>query len=187
MWINQKGCKKMKKIIYLLISITFLSCSTPKKENNSVFDKYIEEYTEIIGDSKYKSRLKYVNISFDNNMESGVVGICYWGFLNKKSEIKINKKWWDITRSETSKRFLLFHELEHCIRYRLHSNTKQKIENFSDFLQKIFHLVGLTPKDGHLYDGCPSSIMHSHMFGRYCQTKHYNYYILEIKNWEKTR
>lgn len=78
---------------------------------------------------------------------------------------------------------MLYHELEHCIRYRMHTNKKKYIKNISDIFEEIGYYMGLIPKSGFLEDGCPTSLMHSHAMSYYCRNKHYKYYIEELKKW----
>lgn len=71
------------------------------------------------------------------------------------SEITIDPKYWG-TLAKAEKVSLMYHELGHCVCWSWHYNSK-------------------------FADGCPKSMMHHNMFGSKCLTKHWKYYIMDIK------
>ena len=176
--------KKILLITALLISLTSCAATpriSPKKRGiDPEFKPYIQEYKFIIGKG-YESKFKKLSMNFAN-LSPGVLGTCYW-LLNGEYEIEINKNWWyNEYTNFIDKKFVSYHELEHCIKHRLHSDRKKKVEDIVDFWEEILYQVGIISKPGYLEDGCPASIMHSVIFSFSCQIKHYDYYIDEIRN-----
>lgn len=181
----------MKKILIILVMLITQSCAgmhlprvTPKQEGiDQRFEVYIEEYRNIIGKDKHPNRFKRLHMNLAK-LEGSVIGMCWW-LLNGEYEIEIDKDYWYSTwYSGLDKQFTIYHELEHCIRYRPHTNRKEKIENLADFLGEIGYRLGIVSKPGFLPDGCPVSLMHSHTFSWSCQQKHYNYYMEEMKKYD---
>lgn len=188
MWTYKNSCKKMK---YLIFTIVFLitSCSALprithyKKGIDPQFKLYIESYRNIIGKNKYQYKFDNLSMNF-RKLEPGTIGRCWW-LLDGGFEIEIDTNWWYYNKfNQKSKEFLTYHELEHCIRYRMHTDRKRKIENIVDFFEEIGYYIGIIPKPGHLPDGCPSSLMHSHVMDYKCREKHYVYYIKEMQRWK---
>ena len=182
------------KIILLLTLLLFTtsSCSTTpriisKKDGiNPEFIPYIVEYRYLIGkdNTKYNYRLGRLDMNFAK-LEGTVIGRCHW-LIGGGYEIEIDEDWWKRNRFNfISKQFLVWHELEHCIRYRMHTNKKKEIKNISDFFETIAYYIGIIKDISRLKDGCPASIMHSHQFDYSCEQKHYEYYLDEIRNWNK--
>ena len=156
---------------------------SPKQEGvDKQFEPFIEEYRYIIGEDSYPHRFERLHMNLAN-LEDSIIGRCWW-LLNGDYEIEIDRNYWyNIRNSALDKQFTIYHELEHCIRYRSHTNRKEKIENIVDFFEEIGYRIGLVSKPGFLPDGCPISLMHSHSFSWECQNKHYNYYIKEMQEW----
>lgn len=180
----------MKKTIIFLLFLTMQSCSgmtfprfTPKQKGvDKEFEPFIQEYKNVIGLHAHSDRFKKLNMNFAN-LESPTIGMCWWT-MDGQYEIEIDRNYWYGTYyTYIDKQFTIYHELEHCIRYRLHTNRKLKIKNIIDVLEEIGFRIGLIPKPGYLPDGCPASIMHSHSFTWECQNKHYRYYIEEMQQW----
>jgi len=176
----------MKKFLFLMIlTMSFSSCAvyprvTPKQKGvDKTFEPYIKEYRYLIGQDSYSDRFKKLHMNF-TDLEPGILGRCWW-LLNGELEIEMDKEWWYSYASFYDRQFVAYHELEHCIRKRMHTNRKEEIENIVDFWEEILYMVGIIPKPGSLPDGCPASIMHSHSLELHCQVKHYNYYIKEIQ------
>ena len=177
--------------IYLLGIILFLnSCSalprvTQKQKGiDPVFKPYIESYRNIIGKDKYQYKFDRLSMNF-KDLESGIVGKCWW-LINGDFEIEIDPDWWyrNYAFDPIAKEFLAYHELEHCMRYRMHTDRKKEIRSILDFFEEIGYYLGLLEKPGYLKDGCPASLMHSHVTSYYCRKKHYEYYIQELKEWK---
>ena len=179
----------MNKIYSIIFCLLFYSCSAlprathHKKGIDPVFKPYIESYKTIIGKSKYEYKFKKLSMNF-KKLENDVIRKCWW-LLDGGYEIEVDPDWWygNIFDPEAQE-FLAYHELEHCIRYRLHSNKKDEIENISDFFEEIGYYLGILSKPGYLSDGCPASLMHSHVMSYRCRKKHYIYYIKELQKWE---
>ena len=175
-------------LILALLMVSVNSCAVAprinalKKGIDPKFKHYVTEYRNVIGINTYKDRFDRLSMNFAK-LEPGVLGRCYW-LLNGEFEIEIDRSYWDHGSSFYGKQYTAYHELEHCIRYRLHTDKKDKIRNVSDFFEEILYRLGIIKKKGYLKDGCPASIMNSFSIGYTCQYKHFNYYIEEMKEWE---
>jgi hypothetical protein len=146
------------------------------------FEPYIQEYRKIIGEDKYPKKFENLHMNFAE-FKDEAVGRCWW--LLNGYEIQIDRTWWDsYWTTPYAKQFLVYHELEHCIRKRMHSNRKGKIEHPVDFFEEVLFYMGIIDKPGYLYDGCPASLMHSHVMSNRCREKHYGYYLKEIRDWK---
>lgn len=171
--------------VLITISLLLTSCSTlprmihKKKGIDPTFKPYIEEYRNMIGKDKYDWKFKRLSVNFVD-LERPAIGRCWW-LINGGYEIEIDRVWWTFS-SQISKRFTMYHELEHCIRFRMHTDRKTEIDSIGDFFDEIGYLLGIIPKPGYLKDGCPASIMNSYSIAESCQEKHYNHYIDEIIN-----
>jgi hypothetical protein len=180
----------MTKLLSVLVfTFVFSACAvTPrvtahKSGIDPEFVPYIDQYQDIVGYQYYK-RFEMLSMNVVE-LDSGTLGRCYW-LLGGGYEIEINKQWWTSPLIDfVDRQFVVFHELEHCIRHRMHSNRKHQIETIVDFLEEVGYYLGILEKRGYLPDGCPSSIMHSHVMGYWCQEKHYKYYIKEMRNWKR--
>lgn len=177
----------MIKFLFFIILLFSVSCSSAapryfhKQQGiDPTFNSYIKKYRNIIGKDSYDYKFKKLSMNFAN-LEGNVIGKCWW-LLNGGFEIEIDKEWWD-TRyfDDYSREFLVYHELEHCIKYRMHTNRKDKIDNIIDFFEEIGYYMGIIPKPGYLEDGCPASLMHSSMLPYYCRRRHYKHYIKDLK------
>jgi hypothetical protein len=120
-----QSLRKMKKIIFLIIIGTFLSCSEDYYDNselnNSEFESYLNSFLEegIIRGYDYTN--KTINFYFADikGPDTNTVGLCYSG--NK--EIFIDREYWNNAREKDKER-LIFHELGHCFLKRNHKNEK---------------------------------------------------------------
>lgn len=178
----------MKNFIFVFLLLA-TSCSAfprithQKKGINPEFKPYIDSYRNIIGKNKYQSKFDNLSMNF-KNLENGVVGKCWW-LLSGGFEIEIDLDWWySHIFNPLAKEFLIYHELEHCIRYRMHTDRKSEIKNIVDFFEEIAYRMGLISKPGYLNDGCPASLMHSYVMEYWCREKHYSYYIREMQKWK---
>ncbi len=171
-------------VAMLLLSSCSVMPRTQSKQKgiDPIFAPYVEDYRNIIGYNKYEHRFNKISINFVTDLSKRAIGRCWW-LLDGNTEIEIDKEWWDsYWTSHLDKRMTVYHELEHCIRYRLHTNRVSKINSVESFLDEIGYWLGIIPKPGFLEDGCPSSIMNSYSASTTCQEKHYEYYIEEMRN-----
>jgi hypothetical protein len=194
MWTYQKDCKKMKITkVFFLISLLLVSCgsvtlprvSAKKKSIDPVFKPYIAEYRNLIGKHKYQHKFDVLSMNF-TILPGTTIGRCWW-LLNGDLEIEIDKRYWDFYNNTIDRQFLVYHELEHCIRSRMHTNRNRQIGGLSDFFDEIFYHLRLIPQKEYLDDGCPVSLMHSSTMSKSCQEKHYLYYLYEIINYKRER
>lgn len=175
---------------YILLILMFLaSCSSMSRVNykqegiDPEFKPYIESYRILIGKNNYKKSFQRLNLNFAD-LKNGAVGRCWW-LANGGYKVEIDTSfWYDNMFDPMVKEFLIYHELEHCIRYRMHTNKPFEINSFSDFWGTIGYYLGFMGRKGYLKDGCPASIMHSHIMSWKCRPKHYMYYIKEIMNYD---
>lgn len=194
MWRNSQKCAKMNIIFTLLLLILPSSCSSasvrvfPKKKGvDSEFKPYIQDYKSIINFRKsinkktYDQRISKLSVSFDK-LEYPVIGQCHW-LMNGEFEIQIDRTWWSYS-SPISRKFLVYHELEHCVRFRMHTHTKTNKDSLWDYIRYLGQLMGIIPNDEYFADGCPNSIMHPADTGDYCNYEHYEEYIQEMVNYQ---
>lgn len=189
--VYKKEQLKMIKIYKFILFILLISCSSSgllrvsakKPGIDPIFKPYIQSYRYIIGKELYSDRFERLSFNFAS-LKDDVVGRCWW-LLNGELEIEIDTTWWYNTIfDEKAKEFVVYHELEHCIKYRMHTNKKEEIIYISDFFWNIGYYLGLIPKKGNLPDGCPGSLMHSHVMTYWCREKHYIYYLNEIRDYK---
>ena len=184
----------MKQILLILLLALPLSCSSavfrisPQKRGvDATFKPYIKEYSHIINYNNnknkniYDQRISKLSINF-NNLEYPVIGQCQW-LINGEFEIQIDKRWWQYS-SFVAKQFLVYHELEHCIRFRMHTHTKEYRETLWDYIQYLGQLMGIIPDNEYFKDRCPNSIMYPSDVGDYCNYGHYHEYIQEMINYK---
>lgn len=184
----------MRKIFILIFLVFCKSCasdairvSAKTKGIDPEFRDYIRSYEFIIKYKNenypiYKDRLNKLSMNF-TDLEGATIGRCYW-LLNGEYEIEIDKLWWDRS-GQLSKQFLAYHELEHCIRQRMHTHSKNNDKNFLEFLEQLAQKLGLIKRSGFFKDGCADSIMYPYDNGEYCAFIHYDDYIKEIYLYDK--
>jgi hypothetical protein len=174
---------------FLFVFIILISCTTkgarsdglfyPEKEGvEPVFLPYLESYQQLIGTRKYENKIKSTPILFGDT--DGALGVCTTYLLGRHS-ITINRAFW-LTTDETGKMFVIYHELEHCIRKRPHTNIEKKEWFLKEVWKKVMKKLGFY-KPFYLKDGCPISIMNSHLVSYYCRIKHYDYYLKELADY----
>lgn len=190
---NEKGFKKMKNIIIILSLFLSSSCSGEMIQNNfkqtvdPEFEYYLKEYKTIInskdGSKKelYDNRIDKLSINFAD-LEKNVLGECTWE-IDGSYKIEISKIYWQ-NSTFIGKQFLIYHELEHCVRFRPHTHIKKKKEDFWDYLEALAQALGLIKKQGFFKDGCPDSIMYPYDTTELCNINHYNEYIEEMANYK---
>lgn len=177
----------MKKII-LIISLLLQSCSvhpifTEKRGVDPAFKKYVAEYRSLIGIDKYQKKFDNLHINFSKNLSDTTMAVCYVRFLQGEYEILVNERVWNQSHL-LSQEFTVYHELEHCIRNRMHTNNDYEIRKFIDVIETIGVYLGLVEIKGYLPDGCPYSVMHSSEFQYYCYQLHYFWYKKEIREYK---
>jgi hypothetical protein len=112
--------------------------------------------------------------------ESRVVGICF--NYSQFKEIEIDKDQWKY-HSEISRKSLLFHELTHCLCGRNHDYGNGEayptieMDEVFDFLRKWHFYI---PRIGRYVDGCPLSIMYTHVLPDSCLKTHEKDYLSEM-------
>lgn len=154
---------------------------TKQKPSNPVFEVYIASYRQVIGKNEYRDKFDVLYVNFAN-LKENTIGLCWW-FPTGDLRIEIDKTYWK-TSDFDEKKFLIYHELEHCIRNRLHTDKKHEIKDIFDFFEKIGYYIGIFVKKGFLLDGCPASLMSYSAMGSTCRNKHYLHYINELKNYK---
>jgi hypothetical protein len=180
----------MKQLLFAFLLILPLSCSSAafrvypqKKGVDPTFKPYIKEYSHIINYKNnknkkiYDQRISSLSINF-NNLEYPVIGQCHW-LVNGEFEIQVDERWWKYS-SPVARQFLVYHELEHCIRFRMHTHTKEQLETLWDYVQYWGQLLGIVPDNEYFKDRCPNSIMNPSDVGDYCNYEHYYEYIQEM-------
>lgn len=181
----------MKKILILIATLISTSCSAstlrivPNKRGiDPTFEPYIENYKYIIGDNQYDKRFENLSMNFAD-LGGSTIGVCYW-LIGGGTEIEIDREYWDnFWTGQIGKEFLAYHELEHCIRYRMHSHKKEKDDKgFVDYFEDFMRWLGVLDQKGYFSDGCPNSIMHPYDVGYTCRHKHYWKYVQELRDWK---
>jgi hypothetical protein len=190
---NKKGFKKMKNIIIILSIFLSNSCSSEMIENNFKqtvdyeFESYLKDYKTIINskdnskEKLYDSRIDRLSVNFAD-LDKNVLGECTWQF-DGSYKIEISKSYWK-TSTFIGKQFLIYHELEHCVRFRPHSHLKKKKEDIWDYIEALGQFLGIIEKKGFFKDGCPDSIMYPYDTSELCNINHYNEYIEEMANYQ---
>jgi hypothetical protein len=186
----------MNKIIILAL-IFLMSCSSeairvhPKKRGvDPVFVPYIKDYSNIINSKLdgseyiYDQRIKKLSINFIN-FEGSTIGRCHW-LLNGEFEIEIDRTYWE-RAPFLSRQFLVYHELEHCIRFRMHTHEEIYKKNIWEYIEHLAQRMGLIPEKGYFEDGCANSIMHPSDLGGWCHFAHYNDYVKDIINYKDNK
>lgn len=176
----------MLKIFFTLFLC--ISCATPKnirlqpqhKGINPTFYPFVMDYLSIVPVNKFKV---YQRLTIDfKKLDGDVVGRCFW-FYDGRYEIDIDPGYWN--RSNwIQKQFLMYHELEHCVRKRMHTDKDDKVHDLPSFFSNLFIYMGLVNTNWYLEDGCPISIMHSTTMENDCNEKHYHYYIKEMMDYK---
>lgn len=183
----------MNKIIFLTLMF-FVSCSSedirvqPRQRGvDPVFVPYIKDYSNIINTKHkqykhiYDQRIRSLSMNF-TVFEGSTIGRCHW-LMNGELEIEIDQRYWE-RAGFLSKQFLIYHELEHCIRFRMHTHEDIYKTNIWQYIEYLAQLMGLIPEKGYFKDGCPDSIMHPSDAGEWCHLEHYNEYIKDMIQYE---
>ena len=139
--------------------------------------------------------LKYVQLAKENNVkftkpltvgftdinDGKAVGSCW--MASSFREIDIDTTYW--YKLESSEREeLIFHELTHCLCYRLHDydDGKAYTPTSLEFLDDLFSKYLGVQKPGLLKDQCPKSIMYPHVLWSRCMRNHRDEYYKEMFN-----
>jgi hypothetical protein len=112
----------MKKILYLILILTFISCNKDEYQNSELynieFEPYLNSFLEeglLRGYNLTNNNINFYLADIDVN---DAVGLCY-----QNEKIVIDRDYWNNAREE-SKEHLIFHELGHCFLKRNHKNEK---------------------------------------------------------------
>lgn len=96
--------------------------SSPQgKTSTGPFDGYVKKFYQEMGNAGLENSRRDIAINFDENPDMGAAGICFWS--ENPRRITVNKYYWD-TMSDSERKFLIFHELGHCVLNRSHFNSK---------------------------------------------------------------
>ena len=133
---------------------------------------------------KFTRRLTvgFTDIKAESGGGSRVVGICFYG--KNFREIDIDNNQWN-THSPISLKNLIFHELTHCLCGRGHdygdgeAYPSIEIEEILSFLNRWPFYAA---KPGRYADGCPLSIMYTHVLSDRCLEEHQKDYFKEMFN-----
>lgn len=173
----------MKKLLLIILLTT--SCSVmprtvhKKKGIDTELKPYVADYRNIIGKDVLSHRFKRLSVNF-SDIEGNILGRCFW-LIGGGYEIEIDRNWWNLSSTtQIDKKFVMYHELEHCIRLRMHTDRKTEINTVLDFIDELGYLLGIIDKPGFLPDGCAVSLMNSYSQSTWCQEKHYEHYIKEM-------
>ena len=161
----------------------------PSPDIHIEFEPYVREFIAKSQGTVEEYDLRNTHIGFAN-LKGSTVGTCinlpvvddnmnvYWA---KEIEIDINH-WENSTPLE--KEQLIFHELGHCMLFRLHTHTKSE-NKWEDKIERFLVKLGIIKRKGYLEDGCPASYMHPYTLPESCIVKHYNYYIDELFDYKE--
>jgi hypothetical protein len=145
---------------------------------------YIDLYKRMAKEHGIKFTKK-ITVGFTDIQEGKVVGICFYG--KNFREIDVDTKMW-AHYSSTTREDLLFHELTHCLCNRGHDYGDGEayptvdMEDLMDWFQKYFPKPFYEAKPGHYVDGCPLSIMYTHVVADSCMRDHSKEYFKEMFN-----
>lgn len=143
---------KSAAIKHSISSITMGNDYTDKE-----FIPFIESFKRL--NRVFKGKEKHiVPIVFDNfyddyYQDENIAAVCYKYALSP-NYIVVNRKVWK-TFTKKQRQFLIMHELGHC------SYDKEHEKGTKD-------------------DGCPKSIMHTHIPSDYCASTYYTQYIIDF-------
>lgn len=139
------------------------------------FDGLVQEFADLSDGLFSVDDFKNVDIKFSQTIAEdtnspNAVGVCWmWS-----GRIQIDPIYWN--QNPLERRSLLFHELGHC-----HCGLDHPIEITGLPLLRILNGFGIRTKHGpFLSDGCPKTIMHPEVVGRFCMERHFDYYIKEL-------
>jgi Zn-dependent peptidase ImmA (M78 family) len=91
----------------------------------------------------FSSRL--ISIKFEQTLENDITGVCSIQ-NNGFSRIKLSRKYWNFY-SDRSRRFLVFHELSHCLLGLPHNNLMLDYQCSSSIMNENLILDECTEKD----------------------------------------
>ena len=123
-----------------------MSCSSvfvdyTLKDTDKEFEPYIQEFSNIIKDSKNHYKIKKTKIVFHKfKVKEGsnymVLGKCY-GMFSNTYLIRISEDYWK-EASFISKQFTIYHELGHCVCNLFHTDTSHGSSGtFENILYKL--------------------------------------------------
>jgi hypothetical protein len=185
--------KLLKLLAIVLLSFSLSTCAASGSKSilmkkhkgiDPILKPYVDRFVNQSNHYVTQEDIKDLTVGFktypkpEDEHSSFVIGTCW--YLLGGNEIDINKKWWNSPyTSEIEKEAVMMHELAHCVLYRPHTNPPVD-SGFLATLERFLFWIGFWAKDGHLRDGCPTSIMHPTVLSNHCLYKHWNYYMLEL-------
>jgi hypothetical protein len=147
---------------------------------------YLNEYLEL-SKRNHLDITRKITMDFGPFNQKRVIGTCYSGEIDDNAqqtsyrEIQIDPIFFKAT-DKLSKKFLLFHELSHCLCNRDHTYFHGK-KYTSPELKSILKLLRSgqdIDSDGYYGDGCPVSIMAPVLPYYYCLNKYQDLYEREM-------
>lgn len=144
--------------LYLgLYTLLVVSCSTTNNVyQDSILEKYATEFSHMTGLDTSHIDIRFADLKQENGSLERTAGICYY----KSRRILVDKVTWQ-TLTDNRRRWLMYHELGHCV-------------NYAD------HIDGLDENQ------CPKSIMASmvpeeHIIRDCLKLKSFKEYVNDIK------
>lgn len=134
----------IKKIIFLLVLFYSTACGGVEVDTTSyrggsverAFVPYLKSFERDCG-KKVDIHIRFSYIDTKNIFTGhNIIGYC-WPIYPKF--VTIDLKWWANHPSKTMREELIYHELGHCILYRMHNDKKDKYGNKAS----IMHSAGL--------------------------------------------
>lgn len=138
---------------------------------------YLKDYRNLI-DNPYQYNDRFETLSAGFRDLDGPIGVCYW-LIGNRREISFDPHYWRLM-DPISRQLTVYHELEHCIRFRMHSSKKWIITNPWELIERIGQDLGIYELKNNFIDGCPSSVMYPYEISNSCVAVHYLDYIEEI-------
>jgi len=140
-----------------------------------LYDEYLE-----LAKRNHLTFTHTVHLGFKHIDRGNAIGVCYYF---KDREIDLDVDYWK-NNSDTQKKILLWHEMDHCYCGRSHdwAEGKNYPETYVDkkiqFLRTIF--FGRPLRAGYFEDNCPMSLMSPTIVSDFCYMEHGEYYLKEL-------
>lgn len=100
-----------------LVGITGCGASTSYRDTG-VYEKYVQSFEKASIQQGYGVYVNFIKIQ-EGELEEGTLGVC--STSSGMPTITISPKYWP-DLSETERTILLYHELGHCVLYKVHNN-----------------------------------------------------------------